>query len=236
MIMLYPELQKNIYNIMEQSVNAQNIQYFETLEQISSALSELRTKLSVGQTYYKLIKPILVNWIPMDQVWVCYIMELNNYIGNGNTIDQAFEELKLAIHTDFQRLDKKRPFEMDEEESNKWTQLTSVIDLLHYKMTTPIVTREIGEVSFWKISRPYSIKWISGQTYIIDPYKVPAELMSCRPGQWIEAVLKRDPITNREIEIESITKISFRIPQPSEVKALTESLPKADLESTGWSW
>jgi len=234
--MLFPMALQDMDNIATRNVTASEDQYFVGVEQWSSVLAAPLVDLAVGHTYYRFIERVLVNWTPIDQGWVCYVMELNNYVGNGETIEQAFEELKLAIHTDFQRLERKRLFEIDEEERTKWTQLTSVIDLLDYKMTTPIVTREIGEVSFWKISRPYSIKWISGQTYFIDPYKVPAELMSCRPGQWVEAIVKRYPITNREIEIESITKISFRIPQPSEVKALWERMPKAQLESTEWAW
>jgi hypothetical protein len=236
MLTLCPGLQQNIDNIGAGSVNATRIQYFGSAEQIWSALSEPHIEFVVGRTYYRFVGPVSVSWTPIDKGWACYITELRSYVGKGDTIKTAEEELKLAIHTDFQRLERKRLFEMDEEERIKWTQLTSVIDLLDYKMTTPIVTREIGEVSFEKISRPYSIKWISGQTYVINPYKVPAELMSCRPGQWVEAIVKRDPITNREIEIESITKISFRIPQESEVKALWERMPKAQLESTEWAW
>jgi predicted RNase H-like HicB family nuclease len=190
----------------------------------------------VGRTYYRLIRPVDVDQKLFGQHWVCYVAELSAYKGVGKTQQEAEEELKIAIHTDFQQLDRKRPFEMDEGERARWLQLTNMIDLLHYKMTTPVETREIGQVSFEKISRPYSIKWLSGRKYTIDPYKVPGELMSCRPGQWIEAIVKRDPVTHREIEIESIRRISFRIPQESDVKAFWENLPKAELEPTAWAW
>ena len=234
--MLFPVALQAMDNITMRNVTESENQYFMGVEQWSSVLAAPLIDLSVGRTYYRFIERVIVNKFPVGKGWVCYITELSSYVGNGDTIKTAEEELKIAIHTDFQRLERKRLFEMDEEERIKWTQLTSVIDLLDYKMTTPIVTREIGEVSFEKISRPCSIKWIIGQTYFIDPYKVPAELMSCLPGQWVEAIVKRDPITHREIEIESITKIHFRIPQESEVKAFWEGLPKAEIESTGWTW
>ena len=234
--MFFPGLLQNMNNIAVCNVTAPEEQYFVEAEQLSSVLTSPLSDLAVGRTSYRFIGRVLVNWTPVDKGWVCYITELGNYVGSGATIGLSFEELKLAIHTDFQRLERKRPFEMDEGERAKWVQLTSVIDLLHYKMTTPVETREIGQVSFEKISRPCSIKWISGQQYIIDPHRVPAELMSCRPGQWIEAIVKRDPITHRETEIESIRKISFRIPRESEVKTFWEGLPKAELESTGWTW
>lgn len=234
--MPFTVLLQDVDNIAMRNVTASEDQYFVGVEQWSSVLAAPLIDFAVGRTYYRFIERVIVNKFPVGKGWVCYITDLSGYVGSGDTIKTAEEELKLAIHTDFQRLERKRLFEMDEEERTKWTQLTSVIDLLDYKMTTPIVTREIGEVSFEKISRPCSIKWISGQTYVIDPYKVPAELMSCRPGQWVEAIVKRDPITHREIEIESITKIRFRIPQESEVKAFWEGLPKAELKSTGWTW
>jgi len=234
--MFSPGLLQDMNNIVVSNVTVPEEQYFVETEQLSSVLTAPLSDLAVGRTSYKFIGRVLANWIPLDKGWVCYIRELTSYAGKSDTIEQAFEELKLAIHTAFQRLERKRPFEMDEAERANWLQLTSVIDLLHYKMTTPVETRELGEVSFEMISRPCSIRWISGLKYIIDPYRVPAELMSCRPGQWIEAIVKRDPITHRETEIESIRKISFRIPQESEVKTFWQTLPKAELESTEWAW
>ena len=60
--------------------------------------------------------------------------------------------------------------------------------------------------------------------------------MGCAPGQWIEAIVKRHPITHREIGIESINRISFRIPTESEVKKFHDSLPEADAEPSDISW
>jgi len=234
--MFCPAVQQNIDSVATCSAIADQRTYLWGAEKFSSTLMRPVLDFTVGRAYYRFIGPMTVSWTPVDEAWVCYTLELSSYTGTGKTEQEAYEELKLAIHTDFQRLERKRPFEMDEGEHSKWLQLTSVIDLLHYNMTTPVETRELGEVSFEKISRPCSIRWISGQKYIIDPYRVPAELMSCRPGQWIEAIVKRDPITHREIEIESIRKISFRIPQESEVKTFWETLPKAELESTEWAW
>lgn len=125
---------------------------------------------------------------------------------------------------------------MAEQDQVRWMEITNIIDLLDYKTTTPVVVREIGCVSYQRISRPARIKWLSGKNYCIDPDKVPGELMSCGPGQWIEAIVKRDPITHLEIEIESINRISFRIPTDSEVRGFWDNLPEADLESTDSTW
>lgn len=193
-------------------------------------------EFSVGSMVYLFLRPIQRHDILSEDGWVSYIRELPKHIGKGQTADEAFEDLKINIHVDFQRLYKKRPFEMTEQEQLAWLRLTNVIDLLHYRTTTPIVMKEIGSISYGMISRPFAIEWISGKTYLIEPHKVPGDLMGCKPGQWIEAVVKRDPLTYREIEIESITKISFHLPSETEVKKFWKSLPKADVQTTDWTW
>jgi len=191
---------------------------------------------NIGESYYKFIHPVIINNEPSVKGRMCYINELTNYIGFGNTEQAALQELKISIHADFQRLSKKRPFEMSEQDQAKWRELVNVVDLLNYKTTTPVVVREIGCVSYQKISRPARIKWLSGKNYFIEPDKVPGELMSCGPGQWIEAVVKRDPLTYREIEIESITKISYRLPTDAELEKFWEEMPEAKLEDADTTW
>jgi hypothetical protein len=168
---------------------------------------------------------------------MCYVSGMAGYAGNGDMAEQALEELKVQIHTAFQTLLTKRPFEMDEDEHSKWVELTSAIDLLHYKTTTPITTYEIGQVSFGRIARPHHIDWISGEKrYMIEPTKVPGELMSCRTGQWIDAVVRRDPVSYRILEVESIRRIRFHKPSESELKSAWENMPEARLESAEWVW
>ncbi len=204
---------------------------------LESVFSAQLTELSVGRTIYKLIRPSKVRWWPTGEGdWMCSITGIKDYQGIGNTRKEAFDELRLEIHTDFQRFLRKPRFEMSEEESLKWIQLSSVIDLLEYKLTTPLELREIGCVSYQRKSRPTRIKWLSGYNYIIDPEQVPPELMSCKTGQWIEAVVKRDPVTYRELSIDSISKISFRIPSDSDIEQSWEDMPKADLPEKSWDW
>lgn len=205
-------------------------------EDISSSLRFQMDCFKIGDSYYKFIHPVIVNHEPSVRGWMCYINELTNYVGFGDTEQAALKELKINIHADFQQLSKKRPFEMSEQNQTKWRELVNMIDLLDYKTTTPVVVREIGCVSYQKISRPARIKWLSGKNYFIDPDKVPGELMSCGPSQWIEAVVKRDPLTYREIEIESITKISYRLPTDAELEKFWEEMPEANLEDADMSW
>lgn len=209
--------------------------YYEE-EDSSSVLVERQLDLRIGTTTYQLTKLVRVNWMPAEQGWVCYIDGLIGYVGRGATRQEAFGELKAQIHTDFQTLQRKRPFEMSQSQRDKWLELTSVIDLLHYKTTTPVMTREIGQVSFGRISRPYRIKWVSGRNYMIEVDKVPGELMSCAPGQWVEAVATRDPVSHRILAIESIRKISFRLPSGAELESIWENMAKAEVELAKWTW
>jgi hypothetical protein len=205
-------------------------------EQSFSALVERRQEMRVGRTCYRFIMPVTVNYVETPRAWTSYMTGLTGYTGSGGTQQQAFENLSVQIHTAFQALLRKRPFEMDDDEKSRWIQLASVIDLLYYKTTTPITTYEIGQVSFARVAHPHHINWINGKFDPIDPYKVPGELMSCRPGQWIDAVVRRDPVTHEVLEIESLRRISFRIPSQSELESAWETMPEAKLEPADWVW
>jgi hypothetical protein len=102
------------------------------------------------------------------------------------------------------------------------------------EQNTPIVVREVGQISYGMISRPYRIKWLTGYNIVIDPYRVPPELMSLKPGQYIDAVVKRDPVTHKEIEILSVQSIAFHLPTEAEAKNFLETLPVARLAEGSW--
>ncbi len=205
-------------------------------EQSFSALTEIRRDMRVGETRYRFIGPAAVSYVPRAEGWICYVNGLTGWLGAGGTPEQAFDELKFQLHTTFQTLLRKRPFELTEEEHSRWVQLTGVIDLLYYRTTTPIVTHEIGRVSFGKIARPHHIQWINGTKYLIDPREVPGELMSCRTGQWVEAVVRRNPVSYAILGINSIRKISFHVPSESELALMWENLPEAQVKPMERIW
>jgi len=183
-------------------------------------------EIKVGETTYKLLSSIdtLVSFDPIGKKWECRnYSEKFNYIGVSEaSSEDAIENFKLQVHVRFQQLYSKRPFEMTEDEYNEWIKLANTIDLLHYKTTNPIVTREVGCI-------PYRIKWLTDENYIIDPSKVPGELMSYKTGQWIEAVVKRHPVSYKVLNISSIKKIRFHIPRPGEAQSDWEKMDKIKL-------
>jgi len=190
-------------------------------------------EIKVGDTKYRLLSSIdtQVYFDPIDKKWECRNFSGTiNYIGISEaTREDAIENFKLQIHIRFQQLYSKRPFEMTEDEYIEWIKLANTIDLLHYKTTNPIETREVGCISYWKVSYPYRIKWLTDENYIINPLNVPGELMSYKPGQWIEAAVKRHPVSHKILSISSIKKIRFHIPRPGEAQSDWDKMEKIKL-------
>ncbi len=189
----------------------------------------------ISDITYKFLNDCTLSMMRLGNAWICRIGGLEEYHGEGDTSENAYNELIETIHIEFQRLYRKRPFEQNEEERKRWKILANTIDLLHYKANNPISIRTIGCISYQKISRPARIKWIDGTNYKIDPMKVPGELMSCRPGQWIEAFIKIDPITQKIIKIESFQKIAFRIPTETQIEKYHRSLDTIPVQTVDWS-
>lgn len=200
------------------------------------ATVENLNSLSFGSTEYRFLQNIVVRGVYIfPDGWLCWSRDLGSaFVGKGETYSSAVDDFKNQLHVIFQRLYRKRPFEMNDHEREQWQKLINVIDVYHYRTTTPLVVREIGQVSYGRGSRPYRIKWLSGSNYIIDLNNVPDELMSLKTGQYIEAVVKRDPVTHKEIEILSVHPISFHLPTNKQAEAFWDKMPVAKLPEGGW--
>jgi hypothetical protein len=193
--------------------------------------------LKIGNTIYRFLQEISVKSVRNHQTedWICWSSSLDDSIvGKGDTFSSAENDFRNQLHAVFQKLYRKRPFEMNAQESSLWEKLVNVIDVHHYRTTTPLIVREVGQVSYGMISRPYQIKWLTGHNYIIDSSRVPDNLMSMRTGQYIDAVVKRDPVTHKVLEIVSVKSISFHLPNNNEAKRIWEEMPVAQLPEGGW--
>lgn len=189
----------------------------------------------VGDCIYEFLRSQTLRFVSTETAaWRCSIDSLSEYSAQAQTQEEAFNELMLVIHTEFQRLLAKRPFEMNEDERRFWKRLANTVDLLTYKLRKPLEFIESGCVSFGKIARPSRVKWIDGSNYKIDIDQVPGELMACAPGQWIECVVLRDRVTKHICKIKSFRKISMRIPTEAQVSASWEKVPPGDFEDVDW--
>lgn len=231
--MIYLEIQDSLVSYQHEVVEGVRYSSREIYSRMNSSSFYKMHKIVVGKTNYKLLSPIraLVSYDPDEQNWECRnpSRELD-YVGISNdSQEDAIAKFKYQVHVRFQQLYSKRPFEMTEKEYDEWIKLANTIDLLHYKTTTPIETHEIGCVSYGKLSYPYRIKWLTDENYIIDPSKVPDKLISCKTGRWIEAVVKRDPITHQVQSISSIKKIKFHLPRQEETRRYWDNMKKIEM-------
>ncbi len=200
---------------------------------------ELSTNTSIrgfriGECVYEFLRPQSLRFAITESGWECEIDSLPEYHAQAESQEEAFSELAVTLHTEFQRLLTKRPFEMNEAECIAWKRLANTIDLLTYKLTKHLEFFETGCVSYGRVGRPHRIKWIDGTNYTIDVEQVPGELMACRPGQWVECVVLRDRVANRIIKIKSIRKIAVRIPTEAQVARIWNEMATGPVQHTSW--
>lgn len=192
----------------------------------SCLYNEFHGSLKVNDTSYLLLKPLKIATVFQDGAFLSYLPDEQSCFGISETRDGSIDELKFNLHIKFQRLVRKRPFEMQKDEMDEWKWLTTIIDFLHYKLYTPITQRLVGCVSYGRRSYPNRIKWLDGSYFSVDLPAASRELLSCKPGQWIEASVKVNPRTNKVISIDSIFKISYKIPTNSEIDEYWEKLKR----------
>ena len=132
------------------------------------------------------------------------------FVGQGRTVDEAFNDWRDRVHYAFQDLVSKRPFERSEQEHRTWEVLESQIDMPVYKNNTPITVVQVGSISR---ARPWPdrIEWEDGSMETVSLAQMPGPFASYKPGQWFEATVLRDPISSRLIVVSYVQRI--RSPQ-----------------------
>lgn len=191
----------------------------------------------IGSARYEFLKQIQLAFTWSGTAWICWSPQLGwEYEGRAETPAGAQREWERIVHAHFQRLFAKRPFQMEGDESARWQSLAGIINAQHYRDSTPLLLRQIGEVHWHRTPYPSRIKWIDGTEDRIELEHAPAELAAYKPGQWVEADLRRHPKTNRLLRIDHVRRIS--VPRLSENQLDDEwrSLRKADLPTTEWDW
>jgi hypothetical protein len=202
----------------------------------SASGATVRPGLRVGPTRYEFLRQVraLHSW--EGDEWVCWSPEVGwECDGRGETPLLAGQEWERKLHATFQLLYGKRQFEMSESERKQWQRLVAAIDVCRYRESTPLALRQIGQVRWGNRPYPSRILWIEGGEERFSLEQVPAALAGCRPGQWIEADVQRDPITNRLICIDHIQRIATVQPL-TELQAAQAwaALPKSDLPRREW--
>jgi hypothetical protein len=172
------------------------------------------------------------------QGWICWADEFGfTYVGTGVTPLQALQDWKERVHADFQALYAKRPFEMTAEEVERWASLNGIVDVLEYRQTTPLQVREIGCVHWDRRPFPSSIAWIHGRLDRISLEDSPSDLAGYRPGQWVDAIVERDPLTSRLLRITHVQRIpTIRPESESGIEKAWDRMATAKLPDSDADW
>ena len=185
-------------------------------------LSEIR----IGETCYRLRESLRGEFSSGEdftcKFWVDGFSP--QFIGKGTRAHDAYRDWRDQVHEAFQELYGKRPFEMNEEDQERWEVLENVIDVVGYRNETPVVVRQIGKVT--RIRQPRRVEWIDGRTETVNLDHMPGEFASYKPGQPFEADVERDPLTWKMRKVCFVRRIGEVYPMAEgELKRFWQSLP-----------
>jgi len=127
-------------------------------------------------------------------------------IGRGGSENAAKEDFCLRLHSAIQDLLGKRPFELTDREKQLFATIDRFVDVTVFRNTQPIQVRQFGKISK---ARPYpeEIEWDNGsKEHVPLSLVVTPEYVSYKPGQPVEAVVERDPMTFRLRRVVHISK------------------------------
>lgn len=192
-------------------------------------------KIQIGSVEYPLRRTVQATYIPGQGD---YLVEGFSpaFIGHGKTQAEAFQNWKTAVHATFQELLHKRPFELTDADRRNWTVLSEQIDVTLYRNRIPIQIRQFGRVTK---ARPYpqQITWEDGCKEQVNLEIVDSpDFVTYKPGQPLEALVARDPITFAMLRILHVERRSNASRMPSEEEhRMLEGIGSArSLEEVDW--
>lgn len=210
----------------------------QALQETSATGGEMLDKIRFEDTTYRCPNLVRLHYQFDGQVWNCWAREIAGVcIGEGYTPKLARDDWYQRFHAEFQRLFAMRPFEMTSDDSRNWETILSVVDVVEYRQNKPLSVREIGCVRFPRTPYPSQMNWIDGRKEAFSLHQVPAELAGCKPGQWVDAIIEREPRTGKLLRVVHIQRISSPLPEnPRSIRSAWEKMRMADLPETEWDW
>lgn len=197
----------------------------------------------IGDAMYRFRSPLLATFYPRTQGVDGELIVTPNplhIVGVGKTFDKAQRDWNEQFHFRFQTLLAKRPWEMNVTEKDEWGQIEFLVDLAAYRRETPYRTRQIGTVSQRRPTAhepralPNRIRWESGRVENIRLDCAPPEFASLFAGSRFEAVVLRDSVTHRLLQILDVVPLGV-LPKGAACDALWDSVPTSkDLPPVDW--
>lgn len=161
-------------------------------------------------------------------------------VGRARSAEEAIEDWKVKVHAGFQQMLAMRPFEMSTDDRARWHAFELAIDTAELRRSTPIRMRQLGSVEYMHHRYPRAVRWIGGGRERVLLAAMPPEFPGYKPGQWIEAICERDPLTGRLLRVTHVERIPdvrlmSRVQQDEYWDTLPtgETLPESDLDWTG---
>ncbi len=197
------------------------------------------SEIPVGQVTYRLRSPVQGYFVRQPdgscEFWVDGFSP--TFVGHGNRVNEAYQDWRDIVHENFQDLHGKRPFEMDEAEQRQWRVLEEMIDIVGYRNETPVVVRQIGQVTQAR-PLPRQITWVDGRRELVRFDVMPPEFASYKAGQYFEADVERDSLTDKLRSVRHIMKLSSVRPLPEgQTQRFWGGLPTtADLPESSHDW
>lgn len=181
----------------------------------------------VGEANYRLRQPVRGHFLRVDGIacefWVDGFSPC--FVGRGVKTREAYLDWRDQVHETFQELYGKRPFEMTSEERERWHVLEHMIDVVSYRNETPIVVRQIGQVTQAR-PLPRQITWVDGRKDGVHLDLMPPEFAGYKPGQPFEADVERDPLTWKLRKVRHVQRISTIHPlSATELQKYWKSMP-----------
>jgi hypothetical protein len=195
--------------------------------------------LEVHNTTYRLLRSCPVQTRPGSESAIEFVVEgfAPEFIGQGESAAHARSDWLEQVHSSFQHIYRKMPFEMTPAESAKWSVLENVIDVEASSSQRPLVLRQIGRVS--KVRHyPVQVTWVDGKIEAVEVSTAPAEFAGLPFGQWFEALVERDFGTGQIRRILNVSPVEPMHGLSSErLGKLWESLPTtASLPTSARDW
>ena len=183
--------------------------------------------IQIGETCYRLRELLNGEFLSAEdftcEFWVDGFSP--QFVGKGTRAHDAYRDWRDQVHEAFQDLYRKRPFEMSEEDTERWQVLENSIDVVGYRNETPVVIRQVGQVTRTR-PKHRQITWIDGKTEPFNLDNWPGEFAGYKPGQPLEADVERDPLTWKMLSVRFVRRIGTIHPMTNdELKKFWQSLP-----------
>lgn len=138
-------------------------------------------------------------------------------IGRGPDLESAKYDWELKVDEKIQTLLAKQDFERTNEDIEEWEMLNRHFNLAELKYSTPADVRVYGCLEKIR-GHIRQVRWLDGTISKFRRHQIPARMVTFKPGQPFEAILKRD---SRNWKVLSISAVfpSHSLHEVSEAEA-----------------